>query len=295
MNDEKQFENLNDEELREFLHIIESDNDSILEAEEEASKNIIDEEECLPDEMLSDNAWKASLQWEKTENGKYVFAGVNYNLKSVYDEEKKKIQELNRKKGPEFSSTAAAKRRQRKIEINRAAFNQQDIHISDKIGQELLKQLIVSLVKPHTDMINKLDEFINKRFALLLRPLIPNILKQCAKQYPNSVMKCQGFFYIASEEYGGRQKFWATPDIPYFFTQGTEQDILKKHRSKYLYNIDKAIAQYNYHITEKNKKEVKYATALVNRNVQTYYDLIKYSPFWFEKIYEIVTQKQLAL
>lgn len=306
MNDIKQYGDLNESELNEFLHIIESDDDDITEAEENAGENIIEEEECMPDEMLGDGAWVTSRQWEKTEEGRWRFVGLRYHLKSTnerYWERQAKYKEarlaFGRKKGTEVSAAGAAerarKRKERKIEINRAACNQEDIHISDTIPKEQLTALIAELTKEHTEMVDKLVAYINKRFGVLLRPLIPRILKTCAEHYPQSVNKCKGFMYKASEKYGEGLCFWVTPDIPYYFTQGTEQRILEKLKPEFLYRLDKAISQYNYHKNAQAEKEIKYATALVDKSIKTYFDLLKYNPFWFEKLYSLITHKKLML
>ena len=296
---------LTEDELSEFLHIIESDDDDLAFAVDKASKDIADEEELLPDdmlekeflpdEMLEDSAWVKERLWDKTEDGKYRFAGIAYRLRSEREEQKKKANALGRAKGTASTIERARIRKLRKIEINRAACSQQDIHISDKVSREALKTLIAELTKDHTEMVDRLDTYINKRFAMLLRPLIPRSVKICAENYPQSVLKCKGFMYKASSDYGKGLCFWVTPDVPYYFTQGTEQRILEKLKPEFLYKIDKAIVQYNYHKNVRAEKEIKYAAALVDNHVNTYFDLLKYNPFWFEKVYQLITGKDLEL
>lgn len=300
MEDIKEYGDLNESELYEFLHIIESGDDDLAEAEKTSEQIIEAEEECLPDEML-DDAWAYKRRWVKTEDGRFK-AEFDLILKSEEDEYKQELKKLAEEEKAKLKEMAIQRsverekrRAQRKIDIHRAAFNQSNILLSDEVPRELLTKLIQSLTSIHTEMIDKLYTYINNRLGTLLMPLIPRIVKHCAKQFPHSVLKCQGFMYVASKEYGRERYFWATPNIPYFFKQGTEQDILKKYKSTFLYNIDKAISQYDYHRDMLNQKEIRYAAALINKGVRTYFDLLKYNPFWFEKLYRIVTQEELCI
>lgn len=287
--------NLSDKELREFLAAIESEDDDLSYLEEQAKKNIADGEYSVPDEMLDDGAWSTAPILDKTKDGRYKYRGSLYFTHSDAAEYKKKEWEERRAKGVAASVQRAKERRQKKILVTRAAVNQNDVMLSDPVTQEQLKMLIAELVKDHTATIDGLFEYINKRFSDLLRPLVPRALQNCAKAYPQSVKRCKGFMYKASYEFGKGHCFWATPDIPYFFTQGTEQELLEKVKPDFLYRIDKAIANYMHHIDMRTTKELKYASVLVDRHVKTYYDLLKYNPFWFETLYKLVTNKELEL
>lgn len=295
MDNIENYGNLSETELREFLAIIESDDDNLAYLEEQAKKNIADGEYSVPDEMLDDYAWTTAPILDKTEDGKYKYIGTNYYTHSDAADYKKKEWEAKRARGTAVSAQRAKERKQKKILITRAAVNQTDIMLGDPITQELLRALITELVKEHTVLINSLFEYINKRFNDLLRPLIPRALRECAKAFPQSVKWSKGFMYKASYDFGGGHYFWVTPNIPYYFTQGTEPEILKKAKPDFLFRIDKAIADYMHHTDIRAAKEVKYASAIVDKNIKTYYDLLKYNPFWFEALYKLVTNKNLEL
>lgn len=178
--------------------------------------------------------------------------------------------------------------KQRKIEIQRMAFNQKKLSLNDKIPKEQLQLLIELLTEPHTKMLQRNKKFINKRIGSLLRPLIPGNLRHCFRAYPHAVKASMGFMYEASEEYGNGFLFWVTPNIPYYFEQGTEMAVLRKNKS-YLYSIDKAIVRFNYHKKELTRKEINYAVKLLNVENKSYYDLLKLNPFWFEILYKKLT------
>jgi len=298
MEELKQYGDLSEAELYEFLRVIESDDDDIEEAQEEAYDNVLNEEECLPDELLDDKAWVVSKRWEKTEDGRYKFVGYNYHLKSTDDEYRRaNAQRRLERRRQIFSEKAIeyhSRRRQLKTDINRAAFDQNDIKLSDSVTTEQLKQLITCLTSEHKRMMDKLFVYINKRINDLLRPLVPRMLRTCAERYPHSIVKSPGFMYKASEEYGENKLFWVTLDIPYYFTQGTEQTMLIRYKPELLYSVDKAVVQYYYHKCMLAEKEVKYATVLVNKKIKTFFDLLKYNPFWFAKIYELLTNKKFC-
>ena len=289
---------MSDSELVEFLRVIEADDDDMQEAEDIADNGIVDEEECLPDEMLDDNAWVTTRRWERVGDNKYKFIGVDYRLKSSVDEyrEKKRAEILERRREIFSENTRAYHQRRKhdKIQINRAAFDQTDLTLNDVVTQDQLKMLIADLTSEHTRMIEKLFTYINKRVNDLLRPLIPRAIRVCAERYPHSVVFSPGFMYQASKEYGENKLFWVTLTCPYYFLQGTEQDALLHAKPDLLYSVDKAIVQYYYHKGVLAEKEVKYATSLVNKKIKTYFDLLKYNPFWFAKLYKLLTNKTLC-
>lgn len=294
----EQYGDLEGDELYKFLEKLESDDDDISEEEEKAEMSIEYEEATVPDEMLEDGAWVAIKRWDHTEDGRYYISGFDIKLKSEVEEDTaRRRKEAREKAAAEFEKRMdehKARRKQRKIEINRAAFSQEKIKLSDTMPKEHLTLLITALTSEHRRMADKFKTYINKRLEALLLPLMPRILRTCADRYPHSVLKCQGFMYVASKAYGDGKTFWATPSIPYYFRQNTEQETLSKHKHHFLYKLDRAVLQYNYHIESIATKEIKYASSLVRNSIKTYFDLMKYNPFWFEKLYNYINEDKLC-
>jgi hypothetical protein len=83
--------------------------------------------------------------------------------------------------------------------------------------------------------------------------------------------------------------FWATPSIPYYFEQGTEQQILSGDKPEFLRAIDKAVASYYAQEEKRAQREVKYATSLLRARVKTWFDLLKLNPYWYETHFKDVT------
>lgn len=283
----KNYGDLNDKELIEFLTEIKSDDEDIDEAKIDSDKKIDDEE---MQSMLSELPENAEIEafygedaWRKLQIGQNNRSAT---LLSPYS--KQKAAE-NRKKA--FQKKAQRLKEDR-LFIQREAFNQDFIKLSDRIENEYIKLLISILVQEHTRMVDKYSDYINKRIASLLNPFIPRRLRLCKIFYPNSVKACPGFMYKASEEYGGGLTFWTTPKIAYYFEQGTEQEILLKNKLSLLYPIDKAVSFYHEHLKKRQKKELKYASLIIQKKVCTYFDLLKLNPFWFKALFNELKNKQ---
>ena len=286
MEDIKQYGDLTDKELLEFLSEIETDDEDIQEAQSEALKNITIEEEHVElseeeqenreiEAHYGNNAWRGSITFGP--NGVHLHGPEGQRQLNIAG-----VKALKQK---------SRQLKEDRIRIQREAFNQGYIRLSDKIGNEKIKQLISLLVKEHTRMIDKYSAYINKRLTVLLNPFIPRRLRICKNLYPDSIRMCPGFLYKASKEYGAGLTFWAMPSIPYYFAQNTEQQILIEHKSPFLIKVDQSIKLYHDHCTKRANKELKYASLIYQKGVYSYFDLLKLNPFWFEVLYNDLLNK----
>lgn len=287
MEDIKQYGDLTEKELFEFLDEIKSDDEDIQEAQSEAIEKITLEEEHVE---LSEEE-QENREIEARYGDKMPWTGVGWNNCNGV-----------RLFGPEGQRRAAManiearkKKSQRlkedRIRIQREAFRQEYIRLSDPIGNEKIKLLVSSLVKEHTRMVDKYSAYINKRLATLINPFIPRRLRICKSLYPNSIRISPGFLYKASEEYGSGLTFWAMPDIPYYFAQNTEQKVLTEHKSLFLVNVDQSIKFYHEHLRKRADKELKYASLIYQKGVYSYFDLLRLNPFWYEVLYNDLQDK----
>lgn len=277
---ENKYGDLTDKEYLEFLSEIEEKDTDIEEAQHEAIEKIELEEEHAEFSSIEENArieaYYGEDAWRKF--GKYLFTKPDFASAQ--------------RKSLETRKAKQAKLKEDRIRIQREAFNQEYIRLSDLIGADNLKLLITLLTREHTAMVDKYADYINRRLFTLLNPLIPRRLRLCKMFYPESMKECPGFLYRASEEYGEGQTFWATPDIPYFFKQNTEQaELQKSGNSHFLVRVDKAVASYNMHNKIRAEKELKYASTLVQKGVNTYFDLLRLNPFWFEILFNDLKDK----
>lgn len=174
-----------------------------------------------------------------------------------------------------------------RLAIQRYAFNQNILPLNDIIPNSNKSLLISELVKDYEDIIVNKYNYINARIRALLSYHIPQRIRACALAYPDSIRKSPGFLYRASQEYGRGLLFWASPDIPYYFTQNTEQQILKdNYDANILAQIDRAIVIYYDYKQKSINRQVKIASRLLENNTQTYFDLLRLNPFWFDILYK---------
>ncbi len=190
------------------------------------------------------------------------------------------------------------KRKERilKIEIQRKAFAQNQLDLSQLMPIEHMQLLVSILTQKYQALVKRYDEYINKRFTLALRKHIPYQLRVYRKAYPQAFKENPGFMYTASKEYGGGYSYWVTPDLPYYIKQFTEIDCIKQTHANWLPSIDSYIAR-RFKTKEKlDFYEMKYATRLANLMPNhTYFELLKHHPFWFILLYEKVTGYSLGV
>lgn len=278
----EKYGDLDDKELREFLAEIKSDDEDIEEAEANAGEKIGDEEAQSMLSELPENAEIEAYYGDDAWRKPCIYTGRGDRLTVLYGP-------YGKQRAAEGSKEAMRKKanrlREDRIRIQREAFNQEYIRLSDQIDNQNIKLLISILVKEHTRMVDKYSNYINKRLAALLNPLIPRRIRICRVLYPNSIRLCPGFMYKASKEYGKGLTFWATPQIPYYFTQNTEQKVLLERKSSFLFSVDKAIGFYHEHLKKRQEKELKYASLIIQKRVCSYFELLKLNPFWFDILY----------
>ena len=287
MEDIKQYGDLTEKELFEFLDEIKSDDEDIQEAQSEAIEKITLEEEHV--ELSEEEQENREIEARYGDKMSWTGLGSN-NCRGV-----KLFGPEGQRRAAMASIEAKRKKSQRlkedRIHIQREAFRQEYIRLSDPIGNERIKLLVSSLVKEHTRMVDKYSTYINKRLTTLLNPFIPRRLRICKSLYPDSIRPCPGFLYKASEEYGAGLTFWAMPNIPYYFAQNAEQKVLMEHKSLFLVNVDQSIKLYHEHLKKRADKELKYASLIYQKGVYSYFDLLKLNPFWYEVLYNDLQNK----
>lgn len=241
--------------------------------------------ELSPEEMMDDKAWSNTVRARRDDKGEFVrdAAGrVIYDFKTITYEEKKKEWDHAVKVWNQAKKNRAAETRLRKLEIQREAINSTFISIYSELTNDHKKLLIELLTAEYKAIMDRSEKFINKRIQKLLGSYIPYTLKRCKALYPESMVKNPGFMYIASKEYGEGKMIWVTPDLPYYFTQGTELQILRENEAKYLFAVDKAVLQFNENKDTLSKRELQYAMKL--KNLNTFYELVNKNPFWYDTL-----------
>ena len=182
--------------------------------------------------------------------------------------------------------------REEKKRIKHAALNQDLLPLHRLIADEEMQKLVELITGPSTQFVERQAAYINRRFAYMLRPYIPAILRNCYKRFPQCVKEHPGFLYktFSQDEV---LSFWATPKIPAFFELGDETPLLMEQKADMLQVTDIAIYKYHTGIMNRNKQETRIAYKLTANRVRTFFDLVRINPFWFNLIFKHLTQHEL--
>jgi hypothetical protein len=286
---------LSDDELYALIDEIENEDDDLAEDVAAAESKLAEEETMFEDkddssEIVQSGELPENLELE-AEYGEDAWRMINEDKPILYNRDKA-VREMAR--GRKLKKYRIA---QEKSRIQREAFNQTLLPLDKPMGSDNVKLLLRLLVSTHTEIIDKCENYINDRFTKLLRPYVPNSLKNCMRNYPNSIKRSVGFLYTTSEMPDGQTySFYVQPNLPCYFEQNTEPSVIvEEGKEKFLKNIDKAVRTYNLNYKERAQKEIRYATRIVNRDVVTYFDLLKLNPYWFERLLHHVQNTNTGL
>lgn len=291
----------NPSELAQFLAEISEEDEDLAKSEISAVSDIeedkLDEEDnVLIDDLKNNpNGWFNKSTWVDNGKGEFVrrsdgeiFHISDDDIVAITDkpvgDEKTSAQKIS-----DSVKRYHKNRDLRKVEINRIAFNQKILPLNDRIPTEQKRLVIELLTKPLRILIAKYEDYITRRITKLLAPAIPNPIKLAYLKWPWIFIANPGFMYKTSSHFGEVKQFWVTPKLPYYFPQGTEQTILEERDASltpyFLDCIDRAI--HRYYTAKENlaKREVMYASKMINIKGNTYYHLLLLNPFWFEKLY----------
>lgn len=271
-----------EEELLSFLDEIENDDVDLAKAEIDSIESIEDDK---PDEEIN----QVVDEIEHDNEGWYTKNGIRLE---PYQKHLLKGQEQLRNSLKEWR----IKREQRRLDISRWAFDQSILPLNEQMTIERKRLMIELLTRPMRDLITKYEAYINNRVTKLLLPVIPVSLKLAKMKWPWVFIANPGFMYKTHTKKEEPKTFWVTPNVPYYFKQGTEQSILEERDASMEYDfisgLDRAVNRWYSARTNLARREVKYASKFINIKGNTYYHLLLLDPLWFEKLYnEIKEQK----
>lgn len=287
------YEGLSEKDLQDFLLEIE-DSDADLEAieeddtEEDSAVNFSFVKKKSAPKILADDD-SLNLSEEEKENRKLEaqYGDLDPLVMAVVSGDTSIVcgKELNDKRQAIQKELALVCRATKKsnAQIQRDAFSQTLIPLDEPFTKEQIKILIELLSVQHTNLITRYSNYINNRFTIVLKRLMPVRVIICYKRYPHVMQKSPGFMY--SPATNKDHVFWVTPNIPAFFEQDSEQDLIMDNRPEDLEYIDRAVEAYYRHHKERADQELRIAMQLYKKKVRTYFDLLKLNPMWFEIMY----------
>lgn len=163
--------------------------------------------------------------------------------------------------------------------------------LSELIPNHIIKQIIPHKTAGIVESIAKYKDTINRRIASSMAPLFPEKIRVARalcgtrpfKEHP-------GFLWKTPKEYG-EYSMWVTPDIPYFFDQFTEMQIMREHcDTRKLASIDKAVQTYMQSVAALGKREASLAIKLIRIN--TFEELLNFDVEAFQFAYDLYKKQQ---
>lgn len=264
---------LSDSELNAFLAEIQ---------QEEAAEL----EDAFPDEDLtSDDAWG----WARKDNERKTVSVKQFEpaLKSVA----RASAQAEQRKANQAKNEAAIDKKRRKQEIINEAINSTFIDLNAPLTVIHKKLLISLLTKHYTEKMEHHDSYINATVEMVFKKVIPHDLLNTFAKFPDTVIPFPGFTYKASEEYGQGLQFKVCPNIPLYFKpedcNGIIRELLPANR---LASLDKAVAFFHKYKDTRSKQEIKIAEALTK--IQTFFQLVKKDPFWYDTLVQELKKQQ---
>lgn len=258
--------------------------------QEDASSKICDDDIVNLLKLISEES-ESLTEDEKREDGAWL---SRYNLKFENDKcigTEPTI--ISREDNARRIHDSYLKAKNRKMQIIRYAFDQKDITLSDCIPEENKCKLLQKIDEKNTHSCNVLLAYISKRISRLLAPFIPIDLRKCMNKYPGMVASHPGFLYKCTEEYGKSLAVWVIPSIPAYFEPNSEMSLLNELPRELLFSIDKAVVKYAKKRAIAAQRRLSAAANIAKIRNMTYIRVLKHNPFWFEYLYEILTDKKI--
>lgn len=197
----------------------------------------------------------------------------------------------------EYNRLASAASRQRakerKLEIQRKAFEQKLIDLNMVIPNHNAQLLIQELMSKYDTLIAHNKAYVHKRLNDLMRARTPQFLRAAWKRAPQAFKRHPGFMYKTDKIYAKEYEIWVVIDGPYYFEQGTESKMLHDKCARFVKGVDKAIYLINRYEAERKQVAVDSALKLAHLKRGTYFELLQAKPEWFQILYDAIESKKL--
>lgn len=201
------------------------------------------------------------------------------DIKSYYDNNP---EALKRKK--ERDKRKLAELQERKNAIKRFALKQTEINLTDALELADRRLMVAYLARVDTERFNKVCDYIKYRLTNMLRPLVPLKLRRCAAEFPQSVLRHQGFMYEPKGD--PRAARWVVPDIPAYFIAGEEVKLLRAKYPNGLAKVDRFVTYARVLENRIATNSVENAIRIAKRSKITFLEVLKTNPFMFMYIYK---------
>lgn len=200
-------------------------------------------------------------------------------------------QQERRERAAAKSKAVAAQKELERKKIRRNALINETPELAESVTRKQLIELIRFMTKEFDDTAKATKILIDEKITRILSIGIPTPLLHAYKKYGRHIIpRSPGFFYKASQEYGGGHDIWVNPDVPNFYTQFTEMDVLEELKPQQLFTIDKLVKKYFDTIATMYAHETRLAGRfynVYNRLALLKKDAFAYKIYVDNKLYEI--------
>ena len=172
-------------------------------------------------------------------------------------------------------------------EIKREYAMNNKLHLLQKqVEVEDLSILIAKFTEETIAQIERTKRLLVAKVEKALKAHIPRELKATYTKYPHSFIQHPGFLYQSSAFYGG-YKMWLKVNIPYYFEQFSEMNILQTNDDYISSKLDKLVEQYYVLKNKLARDEIN--LALRFDKVKTRLDLLDMGIVYYDEYMKLLT------
>lgn len=186
--------------------------------------------------------------------------------------------------------------RRRALMVRRAGLLQTEIELNDVITVGYKQMLVNVLCERYEKTPATCMRVMNKHAKTIIYPKIPHTLKYYRYKYPHLFIKGVGFPFTFTDDEGKERIVILSPDVMMYFSPEEMNNIMIKAQydevDRYRERYDKTVAAAIRYIKAKNKLrevQIEYATMLNTPRFNTYKQMLKSRPDFFEKLYKAIT------
>lgn len=161
----------------------------------------------------------------------------------------------------------------------------------EPIDQSVLIEMIIVKSKKYIDMAERVKATLTKKVENVLLYYMPKKLKLCFEQYNQCFIPHPGFIYVTNVM-NGAKKLSVTPNVPMYFEQYTERDVLNKHSRLIVYQLDELVVRYHTYAEKAIKLETK--TAMFLSKVKNLMNLLELDVDYYDMYIKVIEERQAA-
>lgn len=138
------------------------------------------------------------------------------------------------------------------------------------------KMMIPEATKAVKASISALKQRIDRKVTALMEPLIPMKIRLARALCGSMPFKQHPGFMWTSSKMHNNARLWVSPNIPYYFEQFTEMDVIRRYcPAKRIWAVERLVEMYLTYVATLAEKETKLALKL--HKIDTYQELLTFN------------------